>query len=150
MHCRRQHRADRGIATSHRARRSTLVGAHWATPNYRATRASRVTVRATLLAVIVHRTFRRRSHRRAIHSTIEKHRRRSRGSAVYGTSATHASWIPSCNAWVRLTICQSSSARLRRSPLLSTKAHRRRRKTRKSGRNSANWSNKCGRLVLEA
>lgn len=91
MHCQRQHRRERGIATTHLARRFIQVAIHWAIRNCQATRVNHGMDRATRQVVIVHRTFHHRNHRHVIQSTTVKHRRLSKVNAACGTLATLAS-----------------------------------------------------------
>lgn len=150
MHYQRQRRRERGTAITHRDRRSILAVTRWVIRSCRATKVNRETDRVMQRVVIVHRIFHRQNRRHVIQSTIERRRQQSKGNVAYGISGTLASWTQSCNAWVKPMTCQSSHAHHQhhRQPL--TKAQHHRRKTVKSGQNSANWFTKCGRPVHAA
>lgn len=144
MHCQRQHRLERGTAITHLAHRFILVEARWVIQSTK--RPALVMQRV----VIERQTFLHRNHRHVIPSTTEKLRRQLKGNVACGTSETLVSWIPFCSAWVILTTCQSSFALQQHSPPQLTKAQLHRRKIKKSGRNSAISSNKCGKPARRA
>lgn len=88
MHCQRQLRRERGIATTHQA---ILAEVRWVIRSCRVTKVNRAMDRVMRLVDIEHQMFRHRNHRLATQSTIVRLRRPSKANADFGISETHAS-----------------------------------------------------------